>query len=278
MNKADFSKIIRIRPQGGWVAINFRELWRYRELLGFLIWRDITVRYKQTILGALWAIIQPFVMMVVLSVIFGRFLNVDTDKLPYPIFSYSALIIWTYFAQALRRSTESLVMNTPLVTKIYFPRLIIPIETTLSGLIDFAISFLVLVGMYFYYGIAIRITILYLPFFLLMACLLAFGIGSWLSALNVKYRDIRYIAPLLTQIWMFGSPVAYSISLVPEKWRFFYSLNPMAGVVQGFRWSLLGQGKPSGTMIGTSVIIIIAILLSGVYYFRRMEKEFADVI
>jgi len=278
MDKPEFSELIKLRPQRGWVGLNLREIWRYRELLGFLIWRDITVRYKQTLLGALWAIIQPFVMMVVLSVIFGRFLNVDTDGLPYPIFSYSALVVWTYFAQALRRSTESLVTNTPLVTKIYFPRLIIPIGTTLSGLVDFSIAFIVLIGMFFYYGIAVQVTILYLPLFLLMACASAFGIGCWLSALNVKYRDVSYIVPLLTQVWMFISPVAYSLNLVPQRLRFVYGINPMAGVVQGFRWALIGQGRPPGIMLGTSIIIIVVILISGVYYFRRMEKDFSDVI
>lgn len=267
-----------IKPQHGWLGINFHELWKYRELLGFLIWRDITVRYKQTLMGALWAIIQPFFTMIVLSVVFGKIARVPTDGLPYPIFSYSALVVWTYFAGALRRSTESLIMNTNLVTKIYFPRLIMPVSSTLSGLIDFAISFLVLIGMFFYYGITIHLTIFYLPFFLLLACALAFGTGTWLCAMNVKFRDIRYAVPFLAQIWMFASPVAYSSSSVPEKWKFIYGLNPMAGIVQGFRWSLLGKGQPSGLMLGVSVAVTAVILVSGVFYFRRMEKEFADVI
>jgi len=271
-------EITIIKPQCGWISINFRELWKYRELLGFLIWRDITVRYKQTLMGALWAIIQPFFTMIVLSVVFGKIAKVPTDGLPYPIFSYSALVVWTYFAGALRRSTESLIMNTNLVTKIYFPRLIMPISSTLSGLIDFAISFLVLIGMFFYYGISIHLTILYLPVFLFLACALAFGMGSWLCAMNVKYRDIRYAVPFLVQIWMFASPVAYSSSSVPEKWKFIYGLNPMAGIVQGFRWALLGQGQPSGTMMAASVVIIALTLVSGLFYFRRMERGFADVI
>lgn len=278
MNDSQTSEVIVIKPQRGWIGINFRELWRYRELLGFFVWRDITIRYKQTLLGALWAIIQPFLTMVVLSIVFGRFMKVPTDGLPYPIFSYSALVVWTYFAGSLTRSTESLVRNPSLVTKIYFPRLIMPIATTLSGLVDFAVAFVVLIGMFFYYGIEIRITILYLPLYLFMACILAFGVGTWLSSMNVKYRDIRYVVPFLTQIWMFASPVAYSSTLIPEKWRFIYGLNAMAGVVQGFRWALLGQGKPSGNMMGVSIIIIVVILISGLYYFRRMEKEFADVI
>jgi len=278
MNESEISTIVRIRPRRGWAGIDFREIWLYRELLGFLIWREITVRYKQTLLGATWAVLQPVVLMVILSVVFGRFLRVDTQGLPYPIFSYSALIVWTYFSQAMRRSTESVVANSHLVTKIYFPRLIIPIGSTLSGLVDFGIALIVLIGMYFYYGIALRLTIVFLPLFLLMAAALAFGVGSWLSALNVRYRDINYVVPLLIQVWMFASPVAYSVNQVPENLRLLYSLNPMVCVVQGFRWALLGQIRPTGTMLGSAIGIITVVLVSGVYYFRRMETEFADVI
>lgn len=271
-------KITIIKPQRGWISIDFRELWKYRELLGFLIWRDIAVRYKQTLMGALWAIIQPLFTMIVLSIVFGKIAKVPTDGLPYPIFSYSALVVWSYFGGALRRSTESLIMNTNLVTKVYFPRLIMPISSTLSGLVDFVISFTVLIVMFCYYGVSIPLTILYLPFFLFLACALAFGMGTWLCAMNVKYRDVRYAVPFLIQIWMFASPVAYSSSSIPEKWKFIYGLNPMAGVVQGFRWALLGQGKPSGSMLAASIIIVTVVLVSGVYYFRRMENGFADVI
>ena len=260
------------------VALSFKELYDYRELFGFLIWRDITVRYKQTVLGILWAVIQPVLSMVVFTVIFGRFVGVNTDGLPYPIFSYSALVIWTYFADALRRSTDSLVANNSLVTKVYFPRLIMPIASVLSGLFDFCLAFLVLIGLFFYYHIPFRPEIFYLPIFLLLAIMTAFGTGAWLSALNVRYRDIRYIVPFLSQIWLFGSPVVYSATSVPEQWRLLYGINPMAGVVQGFRWALLGQGQPSSIMMTASIISATILFLSGIWYFRRVEKYFADFI
>lgn len=271
-------EITIIKPQRGWVGINVRELLQFRELLGFLVWRDITIRYKQTLLGALWAVIQPFVSMVVLSVIFGKLVDVPTDGLPYPIFSYSALVLWSYFTDALKRSSDSLIMNTNLVTKIYFPRIIMPLSTVISPLLDFTIAMLVLIGMYIYYGIPIRMQIVYFPIYLLLAVVTAFGIGTLLAAINVKYRDIKYTVPFITQIWMFASPVAYSSTIVPDKWRYIYGLNPMAGIVQGFRWALLGQGKPSTGMLCSSAVVAVAAVVIGVLHFRRMESEFADVI
>lgn len=266
-----------IQPTKGWVSLKTKEIWEYRELLYFLIWRDIKVRYKQTVLGAAWAIIQPFFTMVVFSVFFGKLGKIPSDGLPYPIFSYTALLPWSYFAQALSESSNALVGSSSLIRKVYFPRLIIPISGVLSGLVDFAIAFTVFIGMMFYYQVQPTLTILTLPLFLILALVTALGVGLWLSALNVEYRDVRFVIPFLVQFWLFATPVAYPSSMLPEPWRTVYGINPMAGVVEGFRWALLGTDPP-GPMIAVSVTVSILLLISGAYYFRRMERTFADIV
>jgi lipopolysaccharide transport system permease protein len=266
-----------IRPSRGWVPLNLRDLWQYRELLYFLTWRDIKVRYKQTVLGAAWAVLQPFLTMVVFSVFFGGLAKVPSDGIPYPIFSYCALLPWSYFSGALDRAGNSLVGSSNLITKVYFPRLAIPISAVAAGLVDFGIAFVVLLGMMVYYGIAPTTAVFTLPFFLLLAVATALAVGLWLSALNVQYRDVRYTIPFLTQFWLFATPIAYPSSLVPEQWRAWYGLNPMAGVVEGFRWALLGK-EPPGPMLAVSIVVVALLLVGGLYYFRRMEKSFADVV
>jgi lipopolysaccharide transport system permease protein len=270
--------IIQIRPTKGWASLQLRALWEYRELLYFLAWRDIKVRYKQTVLGAAWAIIQPVTTMLIFTIIFGRLAKIPSDNIPYPIFSFCALLPWNYFASAFSRSSGSLVNNAHLISKVYFPRLVIPISSLLSGLLDFAIAFLFLIGMMFYYHIVPTISILWLPVFMLMAIATALGVGLWLGALDVLYRDIGYLVPFLSQIWMYATPVVYPSSLIPEKWRLIYGLNPMAGVVEGFRWALIGRGTKPGPMFLVSAFVTIILLVSGAFYFRRMEKTFADVI
>jgi lipopolysaccharide transport system permease protein len=267
-----------ICPSRGLVSLGLQNLWEYRELLYFLVWRDIKVRYKQTVLGAAWAILQPFLTMVVFSIFFGRLARVPSDGLPYPLFAYTALLPWQLFAQALTGSGNSLVANQQLITKVYFPRLVIPISATLSGLVDFCIAFLVLVGMMFYYKIVPTAAVLTLPLFLLLAIATALGVGLWLSALNVKYRDVRHTIPFLTQFWLFATPIAYSSSLVPKWIRPFYGLNPMAGVVEGFRWALLGKKEGPGPLVLVSALAVVVLLVGGLVYFRRMEKTFADII
>ncbi len=260
------------------LGLHLTEIWEYRELLYFLIWRDIKVRYKQTALGAAWAILQPFLTMVVFSVFFGRLGKIPSDGVPYPIFAYTALLPWQLFAHALTQSGTSLVANQGLITKVYFPRLIIPIAAALAGLVDFAIAFMVLLGMMMYYGIIPTAAVATLPLLLLLATATALAVGLWLSALNVRYRDVRYTLPFLTQFWLFATPVAYPSSLVPEPWRALYGLNPMAGVVEGFRWALLGKATQPGPLMAVSVLAVIALLIGGIMYFRRIESTFADVI
>jgi len=272
------SDVIIIRPSHGWVSLNLQDLWEYWELLYFLVWRDVKVRYKQTVLGAAWAILQPFLTMVVFSVFFGRLAKVPSDGIPYPVFAYAALLPWQLFAHALTESGNSLVANQQLITKVYFPRLVIPISAVLAGLVDFAVAFVVLLGMMFYYGIVPTAATLTLPLFLLLAIVTALAVGLWLSALNVQYRDVRYTIPFLTQFWLFATPIAYSSSLVPEQWRALYGLNPMAGVVEGFRWALFGKTGGVGPMIIVSALMVGVLLLGGLVYFRRMEKTFADVV
>ena len=267
-----------IRSSRGWGFPNFREVWRYRELLYFLVWRDVKVRYKQTLLGAAWAVIQPLFTMVVFSIFFGRFAKVPTDGLPYPIFAYSALIPWYYFARSLSQSGGSLVREQRLITKVYFPRLITALSPMFSGLVDFSIAFLVLIGMMIRYKMKPTIGVLALPLWIILAMMTALAMGMWLSALNVKYRDIRHIIPFLTQLWLFSTPIAYSSSMVPEKWRLIYGLNPMAGVVEGFRWGLLGQKPPSPQMLLISAGGVVLLLIGGLLYFRRTEKTFADIV
>ena len=266
-----------IDPPSGWTSIGFRELWDYRELLYFLTLRDVKVRYKQTALGAAWAVIQPLFMMLVFSLFFGRLAKIPSDGIPYPIFTFCALLPWQLFAHALTESSNSLVANERLITKVYFPRLVVPMSAVLGGLVDFAVAFAILLMMMFYYGIVPTWAVLALPAFILLAVMTALGVGLWLSALNVKYRDVRYTINFLIQFWLFATPVAYPSSLVPERWRALYGLNPMAGVVDGFRWALLGK-QPPGAMLAVSVGVVIVILVGGLYYFRRMEQEFADVV
>jgi len=268
---------IKIRPLRGWIPINLGELWVYRELLYFLTWRDIKIRYKQTILGFAWAILQPFLMMVVFSLFFGNLLSVPSEGIPYPLFNYTAMLPWTLFAQGITRSSESLVGNVNMVQKVYFPRLVMPLSGILAPVVDFAIAFVILIGMMFYFGYPPTVKMLWLPLFIILALMTALGVGLWLSAMNVKYRDVRYTVPFLIQLWLFASPVVYSSSLLPQQFQAIYGLNPMAGVIEGFRWALLGT-EPPGSLIAVSVIIAIVILISGAFYFRRNEKSFADVI
>jgi lipopolysaccharide transport system permease protein len=270
--------ITRIRPPDTWLRLRLGELWAYRELLYFLVWRDVKIRYKQTALGAAWAIIQPFLTMVVFSLFFGRLAKVPSDGIPYPIFSYAALAPWTFFSSGLLQSSNSLVGSANLIKKVYFPRLAIPVATVLSGVVDFGLSFAVLLVMMLYYGLLPTAQAIWLPLFFLLALVAALGTGLWLSALNVQYRDVRYVVPFLAQIWLFATPVAYPSSLLHEPWRTLYGLNPMAGVVEGFRWSLLGTGAAPWPMLWMSALTATLLLVSGAVYFGRMEKLFADVV
>lgn len=270
--------VLRIAPSKGWVSLKLHELWEYRELLYFLIWRDIKVRYKQTALGATWAIIQPFFTMVVFSLFFGRLAKVPSDGIPYPIFSFAALVPWTFFANGLTQSSNSLVGSANLITKVYFPRLTIPIASVLSGIVDFLLAFIVLVGMMLYYGMMPTLNVLWLPLFLVLALVASLGVGLWLSALNVEYRDVRYVVPFITQFWLFVTPIAYPSSLLHEPWRSLYGLNPMVGVVEGFRWALLRTNTAPGPIIAVSSLAALVILVTGAFYFRRMEKTFADIV
>lgn len=269
---------VRIEPLQGWIPLRLRELWDYRELLYFLIWRDVKVRYKQTALGACWAIIQPLLTMVVFSIFFGRLGKIPSDGIPYPIFSFAALVPWTFFANGLNQSAGSLVSSADLLKKVYFPRLTIPIATVLSGVVDFALSLATLLAMILYYQIWPTGQIVWLPLFLLLALVTSLGVGLWLSALNVEYRDVRYVVPFLTQFWLFATPIAYPSSLLSEPWRTLYGLNPMAGVVEGFRWALLGTNTAPRPIIAVSSFAALVILVSGAFYFRRMEKSFADIV
>ena len=271
---------IYIKPTTGLAALNLRDLWTYRELVYFMVWRDVRVRYKQTMLGAAWAIIQPVLSMLVFTFIFGRVAKLPTDgNIPYPIFSYVALLPWGLFVTALNQASRSLTSNNNMITKIYFPRLVLPLASVLSGLVDFVIAFVILIGMMLYYGVKPTITALWaLPLFLLLALITALGVALWLSALNVQYRDVNYALPFLTQFWQFLSPVAYSATLISEKWQLVYSINPMAGVVNGFRWALLGTNTGPGPEMAISIAISLLILIGGLFYFRNMEKTFADTI
>jgi lipopolysaccharide transport system permease protein len=268
----------RIEPSKGWISLGLKDLWQYRELLFFLTWRDIKVRYKQTALGAAWAVIQPLFTMLVFTLFFGRLARVPSDGIPYPLFSYAALLPWQLFAYALTESSNSVVANERLITKVYFPRLVVPLASILAGLVDFVIAFTLVIGMMVLYGIRPTWAILTLPFFVVLAMATALGVGLWLSALNVQYRDVRYTLNFIVQFWLFASPVAYSSTLVPTRWRPFYGLNPMAGVIEGFRWALLGKAQTPGAMLWVSVVVVALVLVGGLYYYRRMEKTFADVV
>ncbi|HEX9942037.1 MAG TPA: ABC transporter permease [Thermoanaerobaculia bacterium] len=267
-----------VRPSRGWASIGLRELWEYRELLYFLVWRDVKVRYKQTALGAAWAILQPVATMVVFSLFFGRLAGVPSDGVPYPVFSLAGLVPWTFFATGLVQSANSLVGSQNLITKVYFPRLAIPVATVLAGAMDFALAFLVLLGVMLGYGIVPSARIVWLAPLLLLSFITALGVGLWLSALNVRYRDVRYVLPFLVQLWLLATPIAYPSSLLAEPWRTLYGINPMAGVVEGFRWALLGTGPSPGPLLAASAAAALALLASGLVYFRRMERTFADVV
>ena len=271
------TSVIVIEPSRGWVSLKLRELWGFRELVYFLAWRDVKVRYKQAALGGAWAILQPFSMMVVFSLFFGRLAKIPSDGIPYPIFAYAALVPWTYFSLSLAQSSQSLVGGSSMITKVYFPRLVMPTASTLAGLVDFSLAFLVLIGMMLYYGMQPTAATALLPLFLLLAIVTALGVSLWLSALNVQYRDVRFMMSFLTQLWLFATPVVYPSSLLSEPWRTVYGLNPMVGVIEGFRWALLGNAPP-GPMIWVSVVVALLLLASGAFYFRRMERTFADVV
>jgi lipopolysaccharide transport system permease protein len=289
----------RIQPAEGWSPLHVRELWNYRELLLFLAWRDITVRYKQTVLGAAWAIIQPFFTMLVFYVFLGKLAQIPSDGIPYPLFAYTALVPWTFFANGLQECSNSLVGSANLITKVYFPRLVIPMAAVTSGIVDFGLAFIVLLGMMLFYGRIPTINVIWLPFFMLLALGAALGVGLWLSALNVQFRDVRYVVPFLVQFWLFATPVAYPSSIVPQPWRTLYAINPMVGVVEGFRWALLGgtttnplspftmhliqplgasTAQPSVPLILTSILAVAMLLLTGALYFQRVESIFADVV
>ena len=267
-----------IAPPNSWLDLNLRELWDYRGLLYFLVWRDLKIRYKQTAIGAAWAVLQPFLTMVVFSLFFGRLAHIPSGGVPYPIFYYSALLPWMYFAGALQNATNAMVENERVITKVYFPRLLLPLAAVVSGLVDFAIGFTVFLGMMLYYRIAPGAGILLLPAFLLLAVLTATGVGLWLSALNAVYRDVRYVMPFLIQLWMFASPVAYPSSLIPERWRWLYGLNPMAGVVEGFRVALIGRGQPPNLLMAASAAAVLLVVAGGLAYFQKMEATIADVV
>jgi len=266
-----------IKPLHGWLPINIGELWDYRQLLFFLIWRDIKVRYKQTVLGVAWAIIQPIFMMVIFSLFFGRFVDVPSEGLPYPLFSYAGLLPWMLFTEGVSRSTNSMISDANLIKKVYFPRLIMPLAGIMSPLIDFLFSFLVFLGLMFCFGFMPTFRIFLLVGFLGLALAAALAVGLWFSALNVQYRDVRYLLPFLIQFWFFASPVVYSTASLPKSWQLFYSLNPMVGVIEGFRWALLGT-EPPNMSVFASIAIVALVLVSGIFYFRRMEKNFADII
>jgi len=266
-----------IKPIHGWVPIKLSELWAYRELLYFLIWREIKVRYKQTILGAAWVIIQPFFMMLVFTLFFGRFIKVPHQGVPYPLFTYAALLPWMLFSEGIIRSANSMIEDTNLIKKVYFPRLVMPISGIISPLVDFVFSLLVFVGLMFYFGFPPTAKILLLPIFLILVLITALAVGLWFSAINVRYRDVRYVIPFLIQFWFFASPVVYSSTSLPKSWQWIYGLNPMVGAIEGFRWVLLGT-EPPGSLMIVSITIVLLILISGAFYFQRMEKLFADVM
>ncbi len=269
---------ILIEPSRGWQALGLKELWEFRELFYFLAWRDIKVRYKQTALGASWAILQPLLSMLIFTLIFGILAKIPSDGLPYPLFAYSALLPWQLFVYALTQSSNSLIENARLISKVYFPRLVVPLASVVAGVVDFFIAFSILILLMFYYGVVPTWGVLALPFFLVLALGAAMSVGLWMSALNVKYRDVRYTVPFLAQAWMFATPIVYPSSMIPEAWRWLYGLNPMAGVVEGFRWALLGTNILHLPLILVSTGVVVIGLVGGLYYFKRMEKMFADLV
>jgi len=270
--------MVLIRPSRGLFNLDLASVWEFRELVYFFVWRDFKVRYKQTVIGVAWAVLQPLLTMAIFTVIFGFFAKMPSDGVPYPIFAFTALLPWTYFAQAISRSGTSLVGDSNLIKKVYFPRLIIPVASVVSPLIDFFVSFFVLLAMMIWYGISPTWGVVTLPLFLVLACATALGVSLWLAPLNAKYRDVGHTIPFLVQLWMYASPVVYSVNIVPEKWRPLYGLNPIAGVIEGFRWALLGTERPAFHVIGISTIVIVVLLASGIVFFKRMERTFADTL
>jgi len=270
------SAIVRIEPPSGWFDLRLGEVWAYRELLYFFVWRDVKVRYKQTAIGVSWVVLQPLLTMGIFTLFFGRLAKLPSDGLPYPVFYFTALVPWTYFATALQSCTNVVVDNQRVITKVFFPRLVLPISAVVAGLVDFAIGFVVICIVVGVYGIRPGLAALWLPALLLLAVLTALGAGLWMSALNALYRDVRYIVPFMIQFWMFASPVAYPSSLVPERWRWLFGLNPMAGVIDGFRWSLTGHGEPPGPLLLASAGAVALVLIGGLFFFQRMESSIAD--
>lgn len=266
-----------IRPTSGWARLRLDEFWEFRELVFFFIWRDVKVRYKQTVLGAAWAIIQPLFTMAIFSVFFGRLANVPSDGLPYPLFALAGLVPWLFFMNGLSHGANSLVENEKLIKKVFFPRMIVPVASVLAGLVDFAVASSLLVPAMIYYGIAPGPEIVFLPFFILLGAVAAMGVALWLSALNVQFRDVRYVVPFLSQVWMFATPIAYPTSLLNESWQLVYALNPMVGVVDGVRWTLLGSGEAQWGVFAVSTVVAAALLVGGAFFFRRVERSFADI-
>lgn len=267
---------VRIEPPRGWFDVRLGEVWAYRELLYFFVWRDVKIRYKQTVIGVAWVVLQPLLTMAIFTLFFGRLAKLPSDGLPYPVFYFAALVPWTYFATALQSCTSIVVDNQRVITKVFFPRLVLPISAVLSGLVDFAIGFVVLCAVVAIYHIHPGLPALWLPILLLLAILTALSVGLWMCALNALYRDVRYIVPFLINFWMFASPVAYPSSLVPVRWRWLYGLNPLAGVIDGFRWALTGHGQAPGPLLAVSAAAVLAILLGGLLFFQRMEGAVAD--
>jgi homopolymeric O-antigen transport system permease protein len=278
LNASPEFPVVRIAAHRGWLALNIKELWAYRELLYFFVWREIKVRYKQTAIGAAWAVLQPVLAMLVFSLFFGVLAKIPSQGLPYPVFYYCALLPWLYFSTSMQAATNIVVDQQRVITKVYFPRVVLPIASVLSGLLDFAISFGVFLGMMLYYRMIPTIAVIWLPAFLLLAVATALGVGLWLSALNAMYRDVRYVVPFLVQFWMFASPVAYPSSLVPAKWRWLYGLNPMAGVIEGFRWALTGHGQPPSVLLAASSVAVVLLVMSGLVYYHAVEGTIADVV
>lgn len=270
--------VVVIEPSRGWVSLKLSEVWHYRELLYFLVWRDVKVRYKQTALGATWAILQPLLTMVIFTLFFGRLAKIPSDGVPYSLFAFTALVPWTFFSTGLSQASNSLIGSSHLITKVYFPRLIVPMAAVFAALVDFALAFLVLLAMLLARGFVPGAAVVFLPVFLLLALVTALGVGLWLSALNVQFRDVRYVVPFLLQIWMLATPIVYPSSLLPEPWRTLNGINPLVGVVDGFRWSLLGSSSAPGFAVLVSVLVAVALLISGALYFRRMERTFADLV
>jgi lipopolysaccharide transport system permease protein len=278
LERSGTTPIIHIRPSHGWVIPELRDLWEYRELLYFLVWRDVKVRYKQTALGVAWVVLQPLATTLMFTVIFGNLAKIPSENMPYAVFSLAGLVPWNFFAGALSRGGVSLVGSAHLISKVYFPRLVIPVASVLGGLVDLAIVFALLLGLMLFFGIVPTAAIVTLPLFLLLALATALGVSLWLAALNVQYRDVGYLIPFLAQFWMYATPVVYPASMIPEQWRILYGLNPMTGVVEGFRWALFGTGQAPGLMLAVSVLTVSVLLVSGAFFFQRMEETFADVV